>query len=97
LFLLHPDPWPKNRHHKRRFVQTETLDEMARLLKPGAEFRTATDHQDLAAWLLEKTNAHLAFERVDGVADDWPETRYGQKGVRQGRPPVYLTFKKKRR
>ncbi len=61
LFLLHPDPWPKNRHHKRRFIQTETLDEIARLLKPDAEFRMATDHPELATWLLEKTYFHPAF------------------------------------
>jgi tRNA (guanine-N7-)-methyltransferase len=102
LFLLHPDPWPKNRHHKRRFIQTETLDEIARLLKPGAEFRMATDHPELATWLLEKTHFHPAFTwSATSAADwrtppaDWPETRYGQKGVKQGRPPVYFSFRRK--
>jgi tRNA (guanine-N7-)-methyltransferase len=102
LFLLHPDPWPKTRHHKRRFLQTETLDDIARLLKPGAEFRMATDHPALASWLLEKTYHHPAFTWTAGCADDWrnppadwPETRYGQKGVKQGRPPVYLIFRRK--
>ena len=102
LFLLHPDPWPKTRHHKRRFVQTETLDEIARLLKPGAEFRMATDHPELATWLLDKTYAHPAFTWTANAADDWrtppadwPETRYGQKGVKQGRPPVYFSFRRK--
>jgi tRNA (guanine-N7-)-methyltransferase len=102
LFLLHPDPWPKKRHHKRRFVQTETLDEIARLLKPGAEFRMATDHPELASWLLEKAYFHPAFEWTANAAEDWntppadwPETRYGQKGLKQGRPPVYLIFRRK--
>jgi len=102
LFLLHPDPWPKNRHHKRRFLQTETLDEIARLLKPGAEFRMATDHAELATWLLDKTYSHPAFAWNANSADDWrtppadwPETRYGQKGVKQGRPPVYFSFRRK--
>ncbi|MBI3441280.1 MAG: tRNA (guanosine(46)-N7)-methyltransferase TrmB [Proteobacteria bacterium] len=101
LFLLHPDPWPKSRHHKRRFVQTETLDEMARLLKPGAELRMATDHRDLAIWLLDKTCFHSAFKWLATSADDWrhppddwPETRYGQKGVKAGRPPVYFSFQR---
>jgi tRNA (guanine-N7-)-methyltransferase len=100
LFLLHPDPWPKTRHHKRRFVQTETLDQIAKLLKPGAEFRMATDHPELAAWLLEKTYFHPAFTWLATCADDWrkppadwPETRYGQKGLKQGRPPVYFRFR----
>lgn len=102
LFLLHPDPWPKMRHHKRRFIQTETLDEIARLLKPGAEFRMATDHTDLAAWLLEKTYGHPGFAWLATCAedwrkppDDWPETRYGQKGLGQGRPPVYFRFRRR--
>ncbi len=101
LFLLHPDPWPKTRHHKRRFVQTETLDQIAQLLKPKAQFRMATDHPVLATWLLEKTYFHPAFRWTASSADDWrlppedwPETRYGQKGLKQGRPPVYLIFKR---
>lgn len=101
LFLLHADPWPKTRHHKRRFVQTETLDEIARLLKPGAEFRMATDHPSLAVWLLDKTYHHPAFVWMAREANDWrlppadwPETRYGKKGLKQGRPPVYFIFKR---
>ena len=92
LFLLHPDPWPKKRHHKRRFIQKESLDEIHRLLKPGAEFRMATDHPDLAAWMLEKTTAHPGFTQSAPSASDWPETRYQQKGLTAGRPPVYLSF-----
>jgi tRNA (guanine-N7-)-methyltransferase len=101
LFLLHPDPWPKTRHHKRRFIQTESLDEIARLLKPGAELRIATDHPALAAWILEKANFHPAFRWTAKSADDWrkppadwPETRYGQKGLQQGRPPIFLIFQR---
>ncbi len=101
LFLLHPDPWPKTRHHKRRFIQMETLDAIARLLKSGAEFRMATDHPALAAWMLDKTVHHPAFKwSATCAADwrvppaDWPDTRYKQKGLKQGRPPVYLIFKR---
>ena len=101
LFLLHPDPWPKNRHHKRRFIQTDTLDQIAALLKPGSELRMATDHPELAVWLLDKTYFHPAFKWLAASADDWrqppadwPETRYGQKGLKQGRPPVYLRFQR---
>ncbi|MBU6475733.1 MAG: tRNA (guanosine(46)-N7)-methyltransferase TrmB [Alphaproteobacteria bacterium] len=101
LFLLHPDPWPKTRHHKRRFIQTETLDEIARVLKSGGEFRMATDHADLAAWMMDKTFHHPAFAwEAKSAADwrnppaDWPKTRYGQKGLKQGRPPVYLIFRR---
>lgn len=102
LFLLHPDPWPKTRHHKRRFVQTETLDQLAQLLKPGALFRMATDHVALAVWLLEKTYFHPAFKWLATCAEDWrlppadwPKTRYGQKGLKQGRPPTYFSFERR--
>ena len=99
LFLLHPDPWPKTRHHKRRFVQTEILDLIRELLNEGAEFRMATDHVDLAKWMMEKTYFHPGFAwKAKGVddwrnpPDDWVETRYCNKGLQQGRPPVYLNF-----
>jgi tRNA (guanine-N7-)-methyltransferase len=98
-FLLNSDPWPKTRHHKRRFVQPETLDELHRLLKKGAEFRMSTDHPGLAAWQLEKTLAHPGFHWLaDGPADwrerpaDMEETRYQKKGVQEGRPTVFLRF-----
>lgn len=102
LFLLHPDPWPKNRHHKRRFIQAEMLDQLAGLLKPGAEFRMVTDHADLASWLLDKTYFHPAFQWQAAGPENWrkapvdcPKTRYGEKGLIQGRPPVYLNFCRK--
>jgi len=98
-FLLNSDPWPKTRHHKRRFVQKETLDTLHRLLKPGAEFRMSTDHPGLAAWELEKTYFHPGFHWTARRAADWrdrpadmPETRYQHKGQEQGRPTVFLTF-----
>lgn len=100
-FLLNPDPWPKTRHHKRRFVQRETLDELHRLLKPGAEFRMTTDHPDLAGWMAEKTYFHPGFDWTAEDASGWrqrpadmPETRYQNKGVAQGRPTVFLNFRR---
>lgn len=98
LYLLHPDPWPKTRHHKRRFVQPETLDDIHRLLKNQGEFRTATDHSALAAWMLEKTYFHQGFDWTAREAQDWrapPETlqtRYQAKGLKAGRPPIFLNF-----
>jgi tRNA (guanine-N7-)-methyltransferase len=98
-FLLNSDPWPKTRHHKRRFVQKETLDELHRLLKTGAEFRMSSDHPGLACWQLEKTYFHPGFSWTARKADDWrrrpadmPETRYQHKGQEQGRPTTFLTF-----
>ena len=99
IFLLHPDPWPKTRHHKRRFIQTKTVQELARLLKTGGELRVATDDQDLCDWMLHHITENPAFEwtaeRADdwrNPPDDWPVTRYGEKQL--AGIPVYLTFKK---
>lgn len=98
-FLLNSDPWPKKKHAKRRFIQKETLDELHRLLKPGAPFRMSSDHPVLAAWQLEKTYFHGGFEWTATCAADWrdrpadlPETRYQKKGAGQGRPTVFLDF-----
>ncbi len=99
FYLLFPDPWPKARHHKRRFVNPKNLDQMARVLTPGAEFRIATDIMDYARWTLEHVMRHEAFAwTAEQAADwrgrpaDWPATRYEQKALRVGRPCVYLRF-----
>ena len=98
-FVLHPDPWPKKRHQKRRFIQTERLDKFAELMKKGSELRLATDDADLADWMLEKAYNHSDFEWQANSADDWrirpddwPETRYGQKQL--AGQPVYFKFLK---
>jgi tRNA (guanine-N7-)-methyltransferase len=103
LYLLNPDPWPKTRHHKRRFVRPENLDRLARLIKPKGYFITATDVADLAEWMLEKTMAHEAFEWSARSKSDWHDrpddwmitTRYAAKGEEEGRKEVYLKFVRK--
>ncbi len=99
LFLLHPDPWPKTRHHKRRFIQTESLNLISSLLKDDADFRMATDHFTLAQWMLEKTYFHPNFEWKANCAhdwqtppDDWIDTRYHDKGKRKDHIQVFLNF-----
>ncbi len=97
--LLYPDPWPKKRHWKRRFVSTENLDRLARALAPGGRFRFASDIPSYVAWTLFHTLRHPAFVWTAERADDWrlpfagwPGTRYEAKALRQGRRPTYLTF-----
>ncbi|HEY0105490.1 MAG TPA: tRNA (guanine(46)-N(7))-methyltransferase TrmB [Rhizomicrobium sp.] len=97
FFLLFPDPWPKTRHHKRRFLQTEMLDALARILKPGAELRFASDDAGYLAYALERLMAHPAFAwTASGPSDwtlrpaDWPPTRYEAKALHG--PPVFLRF-----
>lgn len=99
-FLLYPDPWPKTRHHKRRFVTEQHLAPLARCLKPGAMFRVATDIPDYVRQTLLEVPRHgfewLAERPADWRApwDDWISTRYEQKALREGRVPHYLTFRR---
>lgn len=97
VFILFPDPWPKTRHHKRRFVQMELLDALARVMKPGAELRFASDDAGYLAWTLERLMAHPAFVWTAERAEDWktrppgwPQTRYEAKALHG--PPAYLSF-----
>lgn len=99
-FLLYPDPWPKARHHRRRFVTAEHLEPLARVLKPGAEFRVATDIPDYVRQTLEEVPKYGFEWLAEGPQDwrtpwpDWLSTRYEQKALREGRTPHYLTFRK---
>lgn len=97
--LFYPDPWPKKRHWKRRFVNTGNLDRFARVLKPGGRFRFASDIDSYVNWTLLACRAHPAFEWQVQSAEDWhtpyegwPGTRYEAKAVREGRRPAYLAF-----
>jgi tRNA (guanine-N7-)-methyltransferase len=100
-FILFPDPWPKRRHVKRRLINTSLLAELARILAPGAELRIGTDIEDYARTIFmafadapqftwSATRAHCWQIRPD----DWPETRYEAKAVREHRRSVYLSFRR---
>ena len=97
--LIHPDPWPKRRHWKRRFVQDATVAAMARTLKPKSEFRFVCDIDDYVAWTLQRLVRSADFSWMAERADDWrlpwPDytmTRYGRKATREGRRAAYLRF-----
>ena len=97
--LLYPDPWPKRKHWKRRFVSAVNLDRLARVLKPGGRFCFASDIDTYVNWTLQHCRAHPAFDWLAAAADDWqrpydgwPGTRYEAKAMREGRAPAYLTF-----
>ena len=101
VFVLFPDPWPKSRHHKRRFVQRATLDALAPLMTPGAELRLATDDPSYLPWMVEHACRHPAFEWLaDRPGDwrrrpaDWPATRYEQKML-AGHQPVFLRLRRR--
>lgn len=98
-FVLFPDPWPKLRHHKRRIVNPDTVADLARILRPGAELRLATDDADYARAMLETglrepRFSWLAEQAGDWLVrpEDWPPTRYEEKALAAGRRPIYLRF-----
>lgn len=100
-FLLYTDPWPKARHHRRRFVTQEHLEPLAKVLKKGAIFRVATDIPDYVRQTLEEV-PRAGFEWLaEGPEDwrrpweDWISTRYEHKALREGRVPHYLTFRRR--
>lgn len=100
--LIHPDPWPKRRHWKRRFVQDRTVAMLARVLRPGGEFRFASDIDDYAAWTLVRLLRSADFAWTAECADDWRKpwpdfegTRYEAKAKREARTPCYLTFERR--
>jgi tRNA (guanine-N7-)-methyltransferase len=101
LDLLYPDPWPKRRHWKRRFVQDATVTAMARILKAGCEFRFVSDIDDYCAWTLAHLMRSSDFLWTAERAIDWRQpwigytmTRYGRKAEREGRKAAYLRFRR---
>jgi tRNA (guanine-N7-)-methyltransferase len=98
LFLLFPDPWPKARHAKRRFVHPAMLAPLARVLRPGAEWRVASDDPTYQAWVEDVMGAQDFFITEPAAIErppDWPPTRYEAKALREGRTPHYWTFRRR--
>jgi tRNA (guanine-N7-)-methyltransferase len=100
--LIHPDPWPKRRHWKRRFVQDATIAQLARMLARDGELRFVTDVADYAAWTLQRLLRSADFDWTAQCADDWRKawpdfngTRYHAKAARAERPPCFLTFRRR--
>lgn len=99
ISLLFPDPWPKSRHAKRRFIRPAMLDELSRVLADGGELRVATDHPVYGRWTLQHVPEHPDFSWQVSEPDDWrvrpadsAPTRYEQKAVAAGRTPMFLRF-----
>jgi tRNA (guanine-N7-)-methyltransferase len=99
-FILFPDPWPKARHHKRRFIQTETLDALARAIRPGGRLRFITDWKDYASWTLERITRRPEFRWLAETAADWRDapadhvtTRYQEKLLGDTQP-IFLEFER---
>jgi tRNA (guanine-N7-)-methyltransferase len=104
VFVLFPDPWPKRRHHKRRFIAPPTLDALARVMGDGAELRFASDDMDYVRWTLDHVCRHGAFAWTARRPGDWRgrpgdavETRYEAKARAAGTTCVHLTFRRRPR
>ena len=102
VYLLYPDPWPKRRHNKRRFVSDENLSRIARVLKRGGEFRFASDIDHYVGWTLSRILRSPDFvwtaEQPDDWRlpwDNWPSTRYEAKAIREGRKSSYIIAKRR--
>ena len=97
LFLLFPDPWPKARHAKRRFVHPALLPEIARVLRPGTEWRIASDDATYQGWVIEVLAKQSWFTNVEPFAIrpcGWPPTRYETKAIAAGRQPLYWSVRR---
>jgi tRNA (guanine-N7-)-methyltransferase len=97
LFLLFPDPWPKARHAKRRFVHPATIGDIARVLAPGAEWRIASDDPTYQGWVvdvLRDQDLLSAGAPVSIRPEGWPPTRYEAKALAAGRTPLYWTLRR---
>lgn len=99
IYVMFPDPWPKSRHAKRRFIGPANLPELSRLLRDGGELRVASDHPIYVRWCLQHVPVHPDFTWAVSGPDDWRQrpadgfpTRYEQKAIAAGRPPHYLRF-----
>lgn len=95
LFLMFPDPWPKMRHAKRRFVHPDMVPLVARVLKPNGEWRVASDDPTYQAWVRDVMAGQVLFHYTEPVAtrpEGWPPTRYEAKAIRAGRQPLYWSF-----
>lgn len=100
-FVLHPDPWPKRRHWERRIIQPSLMDALAKAIRPGGILRLATDHADYQPWMTRIALSHPGFRWLATKAndwrlrtEDWPQTRYEAKAVREGRKPLYLELER---
>ena len=101
VFILHPDPWPKKRQWRRRIVNNETLDRLAQLITPGGILRVASDHADYQPWIMRLLLSHPEFKWTATKSsdwttrkEDWPQTRYEAKSLREGRPSMYIEVTK---
>lgn len=97
VFILFPDPWPKNKHHKKRIINSELLEKLARVIKPGGRLEIATDHVEYGNWIAKHLEVAELFKEnkalgLATVPEDWVETRYQLKAREQGRGARFFNY-----
>lgn len=102
IFIIHPDPWPKRRHHPRRLIQHQFLDVLYQILDERGVLEIQTDHREYSDWIMRHLGERKDFEPVNGGITDIPHhghivTYFEEKKMREGHRPVYITFRKKRK
>lgn len=94
VFILFPDPWPKKRHNKRRFISADSLAALARVMQPGAELLFASDSADYCQWALDHFAGNADFTLISESRGIWPVTKFEAKALAAGRFPVYLNYRR---
>lgn len=101
IYILNPDPWHKARHHKRRIIRKDTLDQYARVLKLGGQIISSTDVPYLAEWIVEKATEHERFDWASGAQESWKtrpdwwiDNKYATKGAKGASEMHYMVFEK---
>ena len=101
VWLFFPDPWPKKRHEKRRFIQKESINKLNEVIKPKGNLYISSDDRSYIAWTLSLFNQNNKFEWLAENHSDWKNpyedyhgSRYEEKGLRKNRKPYFLKFKK---
>lgn len=101
VFIQHPDPWPKRRHHRRRLIQQDFLSALAEIMKPGAQVQISTDHEDYSAWIVEEflASPHFICLQDDPIQgrynlDEHIVTWYEEEQRRLGYPPYFMLYKR---
>ena len=100
VYIIHPDPWPKRKHHKNRLIQHDFIDVLWKILKPGGIIQLSTDHEEYANWIIQHFLERKDFESIynKGFTMDLEEahieTFFEKKKKKEGFLPFFMKYRK---
>ncbi len=95
IYIIHPDPWPKRRHHKNRLIQQNFLDALSSLLQKDGIVQISTDHTGYSEWMMKEFSRHKDFEcHKEELQEDRVITFFEKVKEKEGFPPIFMWFKK---